>query len=279
MDLKEDRLKDKIENFKKTFIIISMFLIGILLLVYKLNAEYWRDNFGTYTMMTVAITALLAILGMILLFIDVRRFMRFELMGFIFLIVAAAILMVYPSSPAFDWGVTSATGLVAAGVVVTIIAGIMLARFGGYFAPCVVGLGFQIIFSGYYPMMSPDASSFHTNAFMVSNFGIGFLVLSFILMIYQDLKFYYLATLIKQANRLRKEKKYTEALNYCDKALKIYPNFVTALNNKGNILFNLKRPNDAIEYYSKAIKINPNYRQAQSNLEVVQRKMGRASGL
>jgi tetratricopeptide (TPR) repeat protein len=276
MDLKDETRKDKMENFRKGFIIISMFLVGVLLLVYKLNAEYWRDNFGTYTTMVVAITALLAIGGLALMFIDLNKFLRFEMLGFIFLIAASAVLMVYPSSPAFDWEIGS--GIITVGIILAVVAGIVMARNGGYFMPAVVGLGFQVIFSGYYPMMSTNADSFHPNAFLVSNMGIGFLVMSFILMIYQDLKFYYLATLIKQANRLRKEKKYEEALRYCNKALTIYPYFVTALNNKGNILFNLKRPQDAIVFYNKAIKINPDYKQAQSNLQVVQRKLGRASG-
>ncbi|UCH90047.1 MAG: tetratricopeptide repeat protein [Thermoplasmata archaeon] len=278
MVLKDEVIKDKLENFRKSYIIISMFVVGILLLLYKLRAEYYQDNFGSYTSMVVGITSLLAIIGLILLFIDVRKFMIYELLGFIFLIIASAVLMIYPSSPALDFGVES-TGVVVVGIILAIIAGVILARYGGYFSPCVIGLSFQIIFAGYYPMMSPDATSFHANAFMVSNMGIGFLIMSFILLIYQDLKFYFLANMIKQANRLRKEKKYSDALRYCDKALFIYPNFVTALNNKGNILFNLKQPNEAIEYYNKAIKINPNYKQAQSNLQVVQRKSGRASGL
>ena len=279
MDLTDEKFKDKLENFRKTFIIVSMLIVGLLLSAYKLNVNYWDGRFGSYTSMVLGITALLLVVAFILMFIDIKRFFRFELMGFIIAIVAAVVLAIYPAAPVLGMSVEggSVVGIIGAGIALIVVAGIFLARSGGYFGPVIIGLGFQIIYSGYYPMMNPDATSFHSNAFIASNIGIGFLVMSFILMIYHDLKFYYLANLIKNANRLRKEKKYDEALKFCDKALFIYPNFVTALNNKGNILFNLKKPKEAVEYYTKAININPNYKQAHSNLEVVERKLGRAA--
>jgi tetratricopeptide (TPR) repeat protein len=281
MDLGEENTKGMFENLRRMILIISMFVVGILLLVFKLNVEYWRDNFGTYVTTVVGISTVLLIVCLLLLFVEIKRFLRYELLGFIFLIIAAAILLVYPASPALDLGLDSGsgTGLIFAGAAVAVIAGIILARYGGYFTACIVGLTFQVIFAGYYPMMSPEAVSFHPNAITVSNMGIGFLILSFVLLIYHDLKFYYLTTLIKQTNRLRKEKKYEEALKICDKSLLIYPYFVTGLNNKGNILYNLKKPKEAIEYYNKAITINPSYKHAQNNLEAVQRKAGRALGL
>lgn len=268
--------KEKLDSFRKGFIILAMLVIGLLLLAYKLNVEYWQDSFGTYTSMVTGISIVLAIIGLLFMFMEMKKFLRHEALGFIVLIISAVIFLLYPGAPVLNIEISSGTIFIALGLVFMIIAGIILARSGGYFVPCLVGLAFQIVFTGYYSMMSPDATLFHPNAIIVSNIGIGFLIMSFILMVYQDLKFYYLTGLIKEANRLRKEKKYEEALKYCDKALKIYPYFVTALNNKGNILFNLKKPKEAIEHYNKAIDINPDYKEAQTNLEVVERKMGRA---
>ena len=48
-----------------------------------------------------------------------------------------------------------------------------------------------------------------------------------------------------------------DAINFFDKALKIKPDFVEALNNKGYALYNLRKYNEVIEWYDKALKINP----------------------
>jgi len=275
MDFNEPGIKDKIENIRRTYIIISMFIVGILLLIYKIDPGSW--NLNSYSSMVMGITVVMAIIGLLLLVMDLKRFLRHEMLGFIIAIVAAIVLLIYPAAPVLE--ISIGGSILAVGIVITIIAGFLLARSGGYFGPCVIGLGCQAVVFGYYPLMSSGGGEIlHENAVFATNIGVGFLILSFILMIYQDLKFYYLTNLIKNANRLRKEKQYDEALKICDKALTIYPYFVTALNNKGNILFNLKKPQEAIIYYNKAIEINPGYKQAQNNLEVVQRKMGHALG-
>ena len=218
MDMNEPATKDKIDNIRKSFIILSMFVVGILLLVYKINPDSWTVD--GYTSMVVGISAVLAIVGLIMMFMDIKRFFRHELLGFIIGIVAAFVLLIYPAAPVLNISIGSSILIV--GMMLAIVSGIMLARLGGYFSPCVIGLGCQIAFAGYYTMWTPGAGIIEERAFTASNIGVGFLILSFILMIYQDLKFYYLTNLIKNANRLRKEKKYEEALKICDKALTIY---------------------------------------------------------
>ena len=52
--------------------------------------------------------------------------------------------------------------------------------------------------------------------------------------------------------------KYQEAIEWYDKALKIDPNNILALNNKGLALSNLGKYQEAIEWYDKALKIDPN---------------------
>jgi tetratricopeptide (TPR) repeat protein len=53
------------------------------------------------------------------------------------------------------------------------------------------------------------------------------------------------------------EKKYEEAMNYFDEALKIDPKYVSALFNKGLIFAETGKNEEAIKYFDKVIKINP----------------------
>ena len=46
---------------------------------------------------------------------------------------------------------------------------------------------------------------------------------------------------------------YKEAIKCYDKALEIDPNFIQALNNKGNVLRILKRYTEALDVFNKAI--------------------------
>jgi tetratricopeptide (TPR) repeat protein len=45
--------------------------------------------------------------------------------------------------------------------------------------------------------------------------------------------------------------------------LKIDPNHVIALNNKGAVLYSLEKYSEAIEWYDKALKIDPKHKQAK----------------
>ena len=62
-----------------------------------------------------------------------------------------------------------------------------------------------------------------------------------------------------------KEKNFSEALNFINKAIEINQNFPETYNEKGNALIELKRFNEAIESYDKAIKISNNYSDAYYN--------------
>ena len=79
--------------------------------------------------------------------------------------------------------------------------------------------------------------------------------------------------LFKKAKKYFEEKKYVKALMCCDKILKINPNDVLALNNKGVIFYKLGEYKKELEYYEKALKyfddalkINPN------NIEILYNK-------
>jgi tetratricopeptide (TPR) repeat protein len=51
--------------------------------------------------------------------------------------------------------------------------------------------------------------------------------------------------------------KYEEALEYCDKAVLLEPNYVYALSYKGKILYNLGRYEGALKYYDEVLRIDP----------------------
>jgi tetratricopeptide (TPR) repeat protein len=54
-------------------------------------------------------------------------------------------------------------------------------------------------------------------------------------------------------------RKYNEAMESYDRAIKIDPNNAYAWYNKGNALYALGEYNEAMESYDRAIKIDPNY--------------------
>ena len=114
--------------------------------------------------------------------------------------------------------------------------------------------------------------SYNSNTILLINLSVIFFIASFITLVYHDAKFFYLANLIKHGKKLRKEKKYQSALRYCNKSIRIYPNFATAWNNKGNILFNMGKKTDAVKCYKKALSLNPDYLPAKENLKLAQRQ-------
>ena len=70
-------------------------------------------------------------------------------------------------------------------------------------------------------------------------------------------------------------KKYEKAINYYDKALKIYPEYYELLSNKGNCLSQLKRYNEALNCENKALKINPNYALAWNGKALALGRLGK----
>ena len=56
---------------------------------------------------------------------------------------------------------------------------------------------------------------------------------------------------------LEHSKKYDEALEYCEKALKINPNYVYAISYKGKLLLLLKKYKESLKWYDKAVDLDP----------------------
>jgi len=66
-----------------------------------------------------------------------------------------------------------------------------------------------------------------------------------------------------------KEKNFSSALDFINKAIKINPNFAEAYNEQGNALNELKKFQLAIKSYEQAIKLNPKYADAYHNKGLV----------
>ena len=66
-----------------------------------------------------------------------------------------------------------------------------------------------------------------------------------------------------------KNKDFSIALDFINKAIKINPNFAEAYNEQGNALNELKKLEEAIVSYNNAININPEYTDAHYNKGLV----------
>jgi len=70
-----------------------------------------------------------------------------------------------------------------------------------------------------------------------------------------DINRYNVSNLVRIGNWLAD---YEEAIKFYDFALRIEPDKRSALNNKGNALYNLERFEEAIEYFDKVLEMYPN---------------------
>ncbi|MFW9881387.1 MAG: tetratricopeptide repeat protein [Candidatus Thorarchaeota archaeon] len=257
---------------KKMVVIFSMILIGLALIIYRANYENWADGFISYNQILFGISLLLMIILVFIVLIDLKNILKHEIIGFIIFAVGALIIILFPARNKLGMSdFESGTIFFALGAIIIILGTVILMRTGGFVGVALLGLILNLGVSAFYMFGNTSAIQYNENTRLMIDLSIVFFIVSFLLLVYHDLKFFYLANLMRQHNNLRKKQKYNEALNFCDKALKVYPNFVTAWNNKGNVLFNLGKKNEAINCYKKALALNPNYSPAQSNLKLIQR--------
>ena len=83
--------------------------------------------------------------------------------------------------------------------------------------------------------------------------------------------------LIGEGIYLYKQKKYSEAVDCFDKAIKINPLYYTAWCNKGVALDKLGKYSEAVDCFDKAIKINPIYYKAWYKKGLALDKLGKYS--
>jgi tetratricopeptide (TPR) repeat protein len=164
--------------------------------------------------------------------------------------------------------------LLAIGILICLVGMVFLARDGGYFSIWLFGTIFLTIFGGHeaFKLIIYTGNYGPIDRFLMME-GIGILLASFVLYIYAELKFVYLAYRIEEAQKLNDEKKYQAALEVLDKVLAVFPNYSTAWNNKGNIYYRLKQYEEAMDCYDRVAFINPDYPHTENNIKQVQKKL------
>jgi len=269
---REEMPTKRSDSVKKMIVLLSMILIGILLIVYRSDNQYWSDKFITYNQILFGISALLLVLIILVVLMDIKKIIMHELLGFIIFLIGALIIMLVPAQNllGLELGEMS-IGLYAAGAAVIVIGTLVLMRNGGFIGVCFFSVIINALVSAFYVFGNTKAIQYNSNTLLLINISIIFFIISFILLIYHDVKFLYLAKIIKEERVFRGNKNYKKALTYCEKALRIYPFFATAWNNKGNVLINMGKKKDAIKCYQRALEINPEYMPAKKNLQLVQK--------
>ncbi len=257
---------------QKLIILFSMILIGVLLIVYKINYEYWAEQFVEYNQYLFGISIVCFILVLLIIAMDLKRIFKYEFIGTLFFGIGALIISLFYARVYFglDGFGDEGTPFIIAGGVVMAIGTVLLMRNGGFIGATFVGIIIILLLSLVHMIDTRTLIQFDNNALQLINLTIVCFVISFFLLVYHDLKFFYLAKLMQDQRKYRKKKQYNEALKYCNRALLLYPYFATAWNNKGNVLVNMGKKKDAIKCYEKALLIKPDYIPARRNLQQVQ---------
>lgn len=258
---------------KKMVVLFAMIIIGIVLIGYKSNYEYWADQFIAYNQILFGVSILLLIVVLLVALLDIKNIFKHELLGSIFFAIGGLIIVMFDARTYLGIGEASdnVTGFIVVGAIIIAIGTLILMRTGGFVGVCLGGIIINIVVAGFYMFDQTSAIQYNSNTALYINLSIVYFIISFLLLGYHDLKFFYLAKLMRAENTFRRKKEYKNALNYCNKALKIYPFFVAAWNNKGNVLYNMGKTNDAVKCYKKALTLNPNYIPARRNLQMMKR--------
>lgn len=82
----------------------------------------------------------------------------------------------------------------------------------------------------------------------------------------------------KLADSNKKEEMLNEAIGYLNKAMNIHPLYKNPPLILGNAYYYLGKHDEAIQSYQKALDIAPEYEEAQNNLAIVLRDIGRIAG-
>jgi tetratricopeptide (TPR) repeat protein len=69
----------------------------------------------------------------------------------------------------------------------------------------------------------------------------------------------------KDSNKLSELERYEEALESCERAIELQPDYASAWNNKGIVLNELGRYEEALEAYDRIIELQPDFGTAWYN--------------
>ncbi len=263
---------------KEGMVLASMALYGIFyfMLYSTVFAGTLEDPelFKYYTAFFMASFFILTITGVIMI-AQRPGIIRNELLGMAFFLTGGIILFIVPYSRAVGTALPLPDStLLIFGSIFYMIGVVLYARDGGYFTAWLVGSGLTIALAGHEAMGIVQRNGIF-GPYDTQLWTIGFftLLISIILFAIHQVKLrFILIPLIEKGSRARQAKRYNEALEQFNRALRLYPSFTTALNNKGNVLFNLGRFSESRECYEAALRIDPYYANARRNLSVLRRK-------
>ena len=277
---------------KEGLIIVSLILFSIYAFWYKIFEYYyfeksltWLIIFPVYSIIVTITILILLITGLLVLWKDRRYIFIHEKFGAGVFLIGILIILTVPIGwingtfeHVKDIGIYAPNvfPIIVIGSGLCILGSLILARTGGFFIVWLIGITIYLIRSFYAGFSIFIGNSiFGDYDELIGSIVIFVVVISFILFLYHDLKFFYLTRVIKKGNKLRKEKKYSAALKCFNKAIRIYPLFTTAWNNMGNVYYNQGKTAEAVKCYQKALYFNPDYKNAKKNLKVVAGKTQR----
>jgi len=254
-----------------------------MLLLYLGLQDVWTsgNNFRVYGGILFIVFLILGVLGAFMVFRRGPEILKVEAKGFIPFAIGSFLLFLIPVGSGIGMlpGGSDFLGpihiiILILGIIICLAGMVMLARDGEFFTAWFPGAGFILIFGGHNALGFFSATAFGSmDAFLVGE-ALGLLIASFLLYAYYELKFIYLAYLVDEALEFNEAKAYEKAVELLDKALLIYPQYKTALNNKGNVLYRMKEYNLARECYLRVVDVDPYYGKAKSNLKLANKKLG-----
>lgn len=259
----------------------SVIIFTISLLIFLIFNGFWHEgqNMQMFVRVIAAVIAIFLLLGVYVIIVTPKELFQKEVKGTIMFGAGCVIVMLVAIGGRFELlGLGGTIGLIhiillLLGFGVCVLGIINLARVGGFFLIWFLGPLMYLIEIINDQLVLDTPSPFGTFSAMIAITASVVIGLSFLLYIYTEAKFIYLSTLVQHARELSKDKQYEEAIAELDKAITIYPNYVTAWNNKGNIHFRMKDFEEAKECYDLALEINPDYPLAKSNQKLVHKKL------
>ena len=77
---------NKKSTLRKIIVLITMMIMGVLMIVHRINSSFWADQFISYNYILFGVSIILIILIAIPILMDFKWFMRNELLGLILLL-------------------------------------------------------------------------------------------------------------------------------------------------------------------------------------------------
>jgi hypothetical protein len=269
---------------REGLIVLSLVLIFIFIIMEIIFGDTWSALSAAFQALSGVIFLtfiIIAVLGAWFLIKLRSRVWAQEREGLILFIIGTMITVLVPIARAsageppevffgkYNW-------LLGFGTVLVIFGAIVTAWFGGFFTVWFFGLVHYLVMSSHEAFLL----SIYTHHYgpydqFYSSLGLALIIVSVLLLIYHELKFFYLGKLIRRGIEFRNQGRYRDALKPLQKALRLYPRYATAWNNKGNVLYNLGRYSEAVSCYDKALAFAPEYQMAAKNRALAAQRVGR----